>query len=168
MLQVMFLAMSFALPIHFLCRLFFGRSPGEDMETVIVNGKPVQRAYETSNKVKPVTHVTTHLTQISLQVYWMVILPAIFDLIGTALAKVGLMYTSVSVYQLIRSSVIVFCAIFNIFLLKKTIRAYMWLGIFAITGDICLPFPANNVILTFDFVSGSFDDPYQCQLHPGK
>ena len=83
----------------------------------------------------------------------MVIIPAVFDLIGTALAKVGLMYTSVSVYQLIRSSVIIFCAIFNIFLLKKKIRgqcdcpclslvphvfigcsaAFMWLGIFAIT-----------------------------------
>ena len=77
----------------------------------------------------------------------MVILPAIFDLVGTALAKVGLMYTSVSVYQLIRSSVIVFCAIFNIFLLKKTIRAYMWLGIFAITVAMVL-ISASSIMFT--------------------
>jgi len=88
---------------------------------MIVNGKEVTTYPHTPAKV-----------------YFMVIIPAIFDLIGTALAKVGLMYTSVSVYQLIRSSVIIFCALFNIFLLKKTIRAYMWLGILAITISMAL------------------------------
>lgn len=33
------------------------------------------------------------------QLYMLVLIPALFDLIGTALAKVGLLYTTVSVYQ---------------------------------------------------------------------
>ena len=42
------------------------------------------------------------------------------------------MYCSVSVYQLVRSSVIVFCALFNVTLLGKTVRKYMWFGILLI------------------------------------
>ena len=50
-LQIMFLAMAFALPIHFLCRLIFKRSPGEDLETSIVNGKQVTTYAHTPTKV---------------------------------------------------------------------------------------------------------------------
>ena len=49
--KVMFLAMAFALPIHHLCRCFFGRSPGEDMETVMVDGKLESRPLPTPTKV---------------------------------------------------------------------------------------------------------------------
>jgi len=118
---VMFLAMSFSLPLHFLCRFFFGRSPGEEVQTFVVNGKTVTRPAATPTKV-----------------YFMVIIPAVFDLIATALAKVGLMYTSTSVYQLVRSSVIIFTALFNILLLKKTVRSFQWLGIATITISMIL------------------------------
>jgi hypothetical protein len=38
--------------------------------------------------------------------YMLVLIPALFDLIGTALAKVGLLYTTVSVYQVRRQSLL--------------------------------------------------------------
>ena len=62
---VMFIAMSLALPIHFLCKVIFGKSPGEELP------KPGEQ---------PVSR---------MKMYLVLVVPAVFDLIGTALAKVG-------------------------------------------------------------------------------
>jgi len=88
----------------------------------------------------------------------MLILPATFDLIGTALAKVGLMYTSVSVYQLVRSSVIVFCALFNVTLLGKKVYKYMWFGIVLIMMAMLL--------ISSSSVLGSTDDDSSQRNNP--
>lgn len=57
------------------------------------------------------------------------LIPSIFDLVGTGLAKIGLMYCTVSVYQLIRCAVIVVVGILKTTILKEVLPNYAWTGI---------------------------------------
>ena len=63
------------------------------------------------------------------RIYWLMAIPASFDLVGTALAKVGLMYCTVSVYQLVRCTVIIITALLKVFALKERLSKHMWLGV---------------------------------------
>ena len=56
-------------------------------------------------------------------------IPAAFDLLGTALASIGLLFTTVSVYQLVRCSVIIVTAVLKATVLKQRLTHYMWVGI---------------------------------------
>ena len=67
--------------------------------------------------------------RIPLKKYFQLALPALFDLTGTALCMVGLLYVSVSIYQLMRCMVIVFVAILKSCFLKTDIKKYMWIGV---------------------------------------
>lgn len=63
------------------------------------------------------------------RMYFMLALPAAFDLVATFLANVGLMYVTVSVFQLMKCVVIVFVAVLKVTVLKDRLRGYMWIGI---------------------------------------
>jgi hypothetical protein len=69
---------------------------------------------------------------ISWRLFFLLLVPALFDLVGTALAKVGLMHCSVSVYQLVRCTVIVFTSVAKT-LMGKRLPAHMWFGVFIVT-----------------------------------
>ena len=69
---------------------------------------------------------------ISWRLFFLLLVPAFFDLAGTALAKVGLMHCSVSVYQLVRCTVIVFTSIAKT-LMGKHLPRHMWFGVFLVT-----------------------------------
>ena len=64
------------------------------------------------------------------RVYWLMGIPAAFDLVGTALAKVGLLYCTVSMYQLVRCTVIIITALLKAFVLKERLSKHMWTGVF--------------------------------------
>lgn len=84
---------------------------------------------------------------LSLQVLLLLIFPSIFDLIGTALAGVGLLYCAVSVYQLVRCTVIIFTALLKAFVLKDHLLPHMWLGV-----------GINVVAMTMVSLTTFFDD----------
>lgn len=48
------------------------------------------------------------------QLCLLVLVPSVFDMVGTALAKVGLLYCTVSVYQLVRCTVIIITALLKV------------------------------------------------------
>ncbi|CAM9136661.1 unnamed protein product [Chrysoparadoxa australica] len=60
---------------------------------------------------------------------WLII-PSIFDLAGTNFAQIGLVYTTVSYFQLLRCTVIIVTAFLKAFVLKQKLAAYMWWGVF--------------------------------------
>ena len=66
-------------------------------------------------------------------VNWKLILiiavPTIFDLIATTLAGIGLLWTSVSVYQMLRGALMAFGALFSICFLKKKLKRFHWVGL---------------------------------------
>jgi len=55
--------------------------------------------------------------------------PALTDMLGTMFAMIGLLYVTVSIYQLVRCFVIVFVALLKTFVLKSKLKAYNWLGV---------------------------------------
>lgn len=64
-----------------------------------------------------------------MKMYLLLALPAAFDLLATYLANFGLMYVTVSVFQLMKCTVIVFVALLKVFALGDRLRGYMWIGI---------------------------------------
>ncbi|CAM9640823.1 unnamed protein product [Pylaiella littoralis] len=59
---------------------------------------------------------------------WLII-PSIFDLAGTSFAQTGLVFTTVSYYQLLRCTVIVVTAFLKAFVLHQRLASYMWWGV---------------------------------------
>jgi len=94
---VMFLAMTLALPCHYLYeRLFLDRDDRADFDS---------------------------------SVYRILIIPACFDLLGTILSGIGLLYTTVSVFQLVRCTVIIITAFLKVVVLKEKLQGYMLKGV---------------------------------------
>lgn len=71
----------------------------------------------------------TKPAQVPLRTYLFLIIPSIFDLIATFLANIGLMYVTVSVFQLMKCTVIIFVALLKRFVLHDRLSTYMWTGI---------------------------------------
>ncbi|GAB9464568.1 Drug transporter [Globisporangium polare] len=67
--------------------------------------------------------------KIPRKMYFLLALPAAFDLLATFLANLGLLYVTVSVFQLMKCTVIIFVALLKVFVLKDRLRGYMWIGI---------------------------------------
>ena len=86
---VMFVAMFMALPLYFITSRCCQKEP--------------ELAGAKGGKVPAVPGGITTRT------FFLLMIPALFDLVGTALAKCGLLFVNVSVYQLVRCSVIVIC-----------------------------------------------------------
>lgn len=66
---------------------------------------------------------------VTLNTYLILALPAVFDLIATALCMFGLVYIPVSIYQMLRGGAIVFVAILKHFFLNDKLAGYMWVGV---------------------------------------
>jgi len=57
------------------------------------------------------------------------LVPSTFDMLGTALSQAGLLYTTASMFQLLRCSVIIITAILKIILFGERLAGYMWAGV---------------------------------------
>ncbi|KAG7395071.1 hypothetical protein PHYBOEH_004268 [Phytophthora boehmeriae] len=103
---LMFLAMVFALPIHWAYHYY------------------VERQWRRNNR-----NGMKYRYRIPRKMYFLLALPAAFDLLGTFVANLGLLYVTVSVFQLMKCTVIIFVAMLKVFVLKDRLRSYMWIGI---------------------------------------
>jgi drug/metabolite transporter (DMT)-like permease len=69
--------------------------------------------------------------------FWMsaklISIPAILDLLATALCFIGLLVVPASVSQLMRASMIIFSAILSVLFLKRKLHGYHWFGVFLCT-----------------------------------
>jgi drug/metabolite transporter (DMT)-like permease len=61
--------------------------------------------------------------------YFLLLIPSLFDLCATALCMLGLLHVEVSIYQMLRGSAIIFVAILKHFVLKDKLRDFMWVGV---------------------------------------
>ena len=59
----------------------------------------------------------------------MIAIPSAFDLFASTLMTFGLIYINVSVFQMLRGSMVIFSVLFTIFFLKKKIYGYQWVGV---------------------------------------
>lgn len=149
---IMFIAMTFAVPLHFLWQWMSPRIAawmscrgslccGKDLDDgfddayrtpamgVSNTAKPLlNAANEGINTSPPKGEEDGHKT-IPTAIYFKLMIPAVFDLIGTIFAKFGLMYCTVSVYQLVRCTVMIFTAILKVTVLKHRLKSWMWAGV---------------------------------------
>lgn len=85
-------------------------------------------------------------------------IPSLFDLVATVLGNKGLLAIDVSVYQLLKCTVIVFVALIKRFIMKTKYMKYMWFGIFLNTVAVCVValtsfFPSARASLMFMILS---------------
>jgi len=65
----------------------------------------------------------------SLRSQIIVSIPSAFDLFASTLMTFGLIFINVSIFQMLRGSMVIFSAILSIIFLKKKIRSYEWVAI---------------------------------------
>lgn len=65
----------------------------------------------------------------STRVYYLLAIPSAFDLLGSVLAQVGLLYVTPSLFMLVRCTVIIVTAILKVTVLGHSLRRYMWIGV---------------------------------------
>eukprot|EP00667_Euglena_gracilis_P008081 EG_transcript_8175 len=68
----------------------------------------------------------------------LVIIPAIADLAATGLLFTGLVFTTASVYQMLRGAQVIFCCILSVMFLKRKLDWYMKAGVVIIVLGISL------------------------------
>ncbi|CAG8474364.1 1403_t:CDS:2 [Ambispora leptoticha] len=113
---------------------------GETMCFVLVNYVPIESEgeEESSSRIKideEVSGTTEELTGWKVLLFW---LPTMADILGTTLMNVGLIYTSASVYQMLRGAVVIFTAAFSIIFLKRTLYAFHWASIFLVVLGVTI------------------------------
>lgn len=59
----------------------------------------------------------------------MVSIPSAFDLFASTLMTFGLIYINVSIFQMLRGSMVIFSVILSIIFLKRKIKGYEWFGV---------------------------------------
>ena len=98
---IMFVAMAIALPLHVLLHVIADLQAG----------------------------TRTPLPKVATHVWFVLAAPAVTDLLGTTCAMIGLVYVKVSVYQLVRASVIVFVAVYRVSFGMANMYKHNWLGV---------------------------------------
>jgi hypothetical protein len=61
--------------------------------------------------------------------FYIFLLPAMCDVLGTGVGGVGMLYISASVWQMMRGSMIIFTSILSVVFLKRKLFAYNWLAV---------------------------------------
>jgi len=148
----MFIAMTLALPFYFVMRAVQKHlrsreeKKGDDSYRLLSDGSNGRRGADSQGLVDEYVVNEDELEEeeeeevpgFSRRLFWLLIIPAIFDLVGTALGKMGLMFVTVSLYQLVRCSVIIIVALLKVFVLKHKLSSYMWAGVFINLAAMCV------------------------------
>lgn len=130
---IMFLAMMLALPAFWIKRYYqlYRRNNAinklynnnHNNNTVYTSLKSNGINFSSIDELYPVEE------DVAWKTYFLLVIPSAFDLLGTALSSIGLLFTTVSVYQLLRCSVIIVTALLKTTVLGHKLTRYMWVGI---------------------------------------
>lgn len=102
--------------------MFFG------MSICIVLDKPARKS--SSAEAEPLIPSVDSPPPTPEGIPWIINGPCLFDLVATGCGTTGLLYTSVSVYQMLRGAQLIFTAIFSIMFLGRRLSPLNTLGIF--------------------------------------
>ena len=111
---IMFLGMCIVLVIHFINVFMRQSRTAKEIEVHLLEGGATKPGPKKAS-------------------FWeaskLIAVPAILDLVATALCFVGILYNSASVFQMLRGSMIIFSAILSGLFLNKKLHAYHWVGV---------------------------------------
>lgn len=145
----MFVGMLFGLVMHYtvmICKIPFpgyihattsSSSSSNENNNSLTNKNNSKGGYgaipssdeEANNSSSSTNSNDPQVTNIPGWMYWFLMIPAIFDLIATALCMMGLVYLDVSVYILLRGSGIIFVALMKQHVLGDRLFAFQWCGV---------------------------------------
>ncbi|KAH0795493.1 putative integral membrane protein [Histomonas meleagridis] len=111
----MFVGMFSALVVYEVQRCIQKRK-GTDQSLQSVDAEETEKAEKTTHK----------------KFYFIVAIPACFDLLATSLMNIGLLYIQASVWQMLRGSMVLFSSIFCAFILKRPHYPFMWWSVLLI------------------------------------
>ncbi|KAI3438585.1 hypothetical protein D9Q98_001009 [Chlorella vulgaris] len=120
MTTVMFLGMSFCLPLAFFLERRKGQRPHK------AAGADGGAAEPLLSDESPQVPGTQHS---ELAQALMLFIPTAFDLIATVLMNVGLLSVTASVYQMMRGAEMLFAALFAVVFLRRSLNKYHYRGI---------------------------------------
>jgi hypothetical protein len=72
------------------------------------------------------------------RLYLLLGLPALCDLVGSAVMGIGLLYIDASVWQMLRGALTIFSALLHAFVLKRPQKGHMWIGVVLVTISLVL------------------------------
>lgn len=98
------------------------------------NGHENSHAHRYHRRTAAQKHVTS---------LWLLQVPTLLDMIATACGTTGLLFTTVSVYQMLRGAQLVFVAILSVVFLKRRLNVMNYVGICLCTMGITLVGLAN-------------------------
>ncbi|CAB4378480.1 unnamed protein product [Rhizophagus irregularis] len=75
------------------------------------------------------------LTGWLVYLFW---LPTLCDICGTTLMNIGLIYTTASVYQMLRGAVVLFTGSFSVLFLRRRLYAYHWFSLFLVVLGVTI------------------------------
>jgi drug/metabolite transporter (DMT)-like permease len=127
-----------------LCRSQMGKS-----KPLLMDASPIGQAQVETLTPKP--------SKTWCQKVLLVAIPAGLDLLATACSCIGIMYIPASVWQMLKGSALIFCAILSIFFLKRKMYAFNWLGIFLCVVGIASVGLANVLGAKGEDASGQKD-----------
>lgn len=125
----MFLGMLFGLLMHFIVLWFKIPFPGYYIEATTKDDPERGEATEKSGLLQENKKTVEDMPPVPTWMYFFLAIPALFDLIATALCMMGLRYIDVSIYQLLRGSAIVFVAIMKQNVLGDKLHGFQWIGV---------------------------------------
>jgi len=120
----MFVGMVSALVMHALVLAFKIPFPGYKHGTSKSNKKGYNAIQDVEEDDEDVQE------PLPMWMYFLLLIPSLFDLVATALCMLGLLHVEVSIYQMLRGSAIIFVAILKHFVLQDKLKGFMWLGVF--------------------------------------
>jgi hypothetical protein len=64
-----------------------------------------------------------------LKTWLVVFIPSVCDLVGSSMQQVGLIFTPVSIYQMLKGSILLFSAALSVWFLNKRMYRHNWVGV---------------------------------------
>ena len=133
----MLVGMTLALLLHWAVMIFKIDFPGYDFdkqEKVHTTNDEVDYNYRTNGAEhpeqapKPKSYILTSKTT-SRRIYFVLAIPAIFELLATVMFMIGLQYLDVSFHQTLRGSQIIFVALLKQYVSKTQLLTFHWIGV---------------------------------------
>eukprot|EP01155_Anaeramoeba_flamelloides_P030161 Anaeramoba_flamelloidesa86208_352.p1 GENE.a86208_352~~a86208_352.p1 ORF type:complete len:386 (-),score=60.24 a86208_352:240-1397(-) len=92
------------------------------------------------------------------KIYYISIVPSMFDLIATSLMNIGLLWIPASIWQMLRGSMVVFSAIFSVVFLKRKLYGFHWVGVcvvvcaLVLVGVACIKSDTGSFDVTHELI----------------
>jgi drug/metabolite transporter (DMT)-like permease len=96
----------------------------------------------------PLFYMQKDRKKLSMKTWMIVSIPSFCDLIGSSMQQVGLIFTPVSIYQMLKGSILLFSAALSVWFLNKKMYIHNWVGVLMCV--IALTLVGISSVMTID------------------